>query len=183
MFILYTAIMVHSIVEENNPSMVNNSCEQLWYLCVNTTCLCLCVVALTILFVNQREEYSEIQRHNYSSHHIRNPMKGLWIWMGTNTLAQVIDLIENGLLMKTTPKDNCMIVPNNEVSNNILMFSFTLLTMGLGYVATLWYYVKTRRSDENRSSDIVFKTVDLQKYSDEIKIGNIELLIPHHDSL
>lgn len=91
-------------------------------------------------------------------------MKGLWIWMGANTLAQVINLVETGLLMGTTPKNSCMIIENNELSNNILMFCFAILTMGLGYVATLWHYGKTRKGDE-RSFDA----------------ANIELLTPHLD--
>ena len=109
-------------------------------------------------------------------------MKGLWIWMGTNTLAQIFDLIETGLLIGATPKNSCMIIPSNELSNNILMFSFALLTMGLGYAATLWYYVKTRRIDEKRNSTMLTQSIDLQRYSEEIKIGNIELLIPHDSS-
>ena len=31
-------------------------------------------------------------------------MKSLWIWMGTNTLGKIANLVETGLLMKTTPK-------------------------------------------------------------------------------
>ena len=147
--------------------MINNSCEELWYLCVNTICLFLCILALLVLFINQREENSHLSKHKYSSQHVHNPMKILWIWMGANTLAQIIDLIETGLLMGTTPKENCMIIPDNEVKNNIIMFLFAILTMVSGYLATLWYLRKIRRSDDvGRIDEIIRKTEDIHQYSD-----------------
>lgn len=55
MGILYTIILIDSLIQEDNPSMVNKSCEQVWYLSINVSCLALCLLALILLFLNQRE--------------------------------------------------------------------------------------------------------------------------------
>lgn len=59
MVILYTAILVDSIVAENSQ-MINKSCEEVWYLCINVLCLTLCFIALILVIYNQREEKKKI---------------------------------------------------------------------------------------------------------------------------
>lgn len=100
---LYTAILIDSIVSENSPETVNKSCELVWYLCINLLCLAMCFISLFILFMNYREEIDRIKTISYSDpKKVFNPFKELWCWIGFNTLAQLVNLIETGLLINTS---------------------------------------------------------------------------------
>ena len=146
MAVLYTLILIDALITENSQAQ-NINCEQIWYLCVNVICLCLCIVALVVLHLNQREEKNRLLKYDYDKGKVSNPLTQLWIWIGINTVAQVIDLVETGLLIHATPDNHCMIVEGSETSNNLLMFAFAVLTLDLGYVATLWYFGWLRRSE------------------------------------
>ena len=54
MGIFYSIIFIDSLLNQSNQEMVNNSCEEVWYLCINIVCLVLCLVALMVLYKNQR---------------------------------------------------------------------------------------------------------------------------------
>ena len=88
-------------------------------------------------------------------------MKTLWLWIGINSFAQLVDLIETGMLLNTTPKSNCMIIQGNEVGNNILLFSFGILSLFSGYAATLWFYAKIRRNDDHKAQDTLLGSEEL----------------------
>lgn len=80
---------------------------------MNVICLTLCLVALLVLFINYREETERMLLMSYAETQVRNPLGELWCWIGVNTLAQIIDLVETGLLSTTDTSSNCMIVRNN----------------------------------------------------------------------
>lgn len=91
--------------------MINQSCEEIWYLCVNVACLALCMVALVVLFANYREETQKMLTLSYSTEQVHNPLKSLWFWIGINTFSQIVDLIESGLLIGTDRNENnCMVI-------------------------------------------------------------------------
>lgn len=94
MGLLYLAILVDSVVTDTQQQeTVNDSCEEVWYLCINVLCLGLCLGSLAVLWVNYREEMDKINKHSFSSGQVRSPLLELWVWMGVNTLAQIINLI------------------------------------------------------------------------------------------
>lgn len=108
----------------------------------------MCIAGLGVLWVNQREENKKVAEFNYEPHQLYSPMKGLWIWMGTNTVAQIVNIIEEVLLLNSTSSDNCMIVPRNVLLNGVLMLAFMAISLISGYVATIWYFLKTRKRDD-----------------------------------
>lgn len=69
---------------------------------------------------------------------INNPFRQLWIWVGINVLSQILNLVQSGLLVKAKPPQ-CYLIESNPSSSNILSLVFVLLTMYMGYGATLWY--------------------------------------------
>lgn len=93
--------------------------------------------------------------------------------MGVNSFAQLVDLIETGMLLNTTPKSNCMIIQDSEVGNSILLFSFGVLSLFSGYAATLWFYAKIRRNDDQKAQDVLLGSDELERYSEEVRTGNI----------
>lgn len=74
---------------------------------------------------------------------INNPFKQLWVWVGINVASQSVNLIQSGLLLNAVPPP-CLIIKHSAASSNILSLFFVLMTMYMGYGATLWYifYVK-----------------------------------------
>lgn len=59
MAILYAAILIDSLIAENSGSQTIN-CEEIWYLCINVICVLLCILALAVLAINQKEEYRRL---------------------------------------------------------------------------------------------------------------------------
>ena len=150
MFILYTLILIDSIISEQKEDQ-NINCEQIWYLCVNVICLALCIVALLVLLMHQREENKRMLVFQFDQAKVYSPLAILWTWIGINAAAQAIDLVETGLFLSTTPAQNCMIITTSEVSNNIVKFLFVVFTMDMGYIATLWYLRQLRGQAEDRN--------------------------------
>lgn len=50
---------------------------------------------------------------SYEDTKVRSPFYELWCWIGFNTLAQIVDLIETGLLIGADPSNHCLIIKNN----------------------------------------------------------------------
>lgn len=46
-----------------------------------------------------------------------------------------------------------MVLPENQLGNNILIFTFVILSMISGYIVSLWYYAMTRRRDDRGRMD------------------------------
>ena len=114
-----------------------------------------------------------MERFSFSEDKVNNPLNLLWLWIGLNTASQVIDLVETGLYTRAVPEDQCMIIPNDEVGNNILVFIFAILTLDMGYLATIWYYFKLRRQTavESRSR------LSSSNFSEEIRVNSgLEML-------
>jgi hypothetical protein len=71
---------------------------------------------------------------------VHNPLGNVWIWIVTNVLSQTIGLVQSGLLLDATPTQ-CLIIKDNPAASNYLDLLFTILTMYLGFGATIWYAV------------------------------------------
>ena len=65
-------------------------------------------------------------------------MRALWVWIGANVGAQIVNLVESGLFLNTTPEDYCRIL-QNETYNEILMIAFVFLAMYSQFIVSLWY--------------------------------------------
>jgi hypothetical protein len=103
---------------------------------------------------------------------VHNPLGNVWIWIVTNVVSQAIGLIQSGLLLDATPSQ-CLIIKQNPSASNYIDLLFALLTMYLGFAATLWYVVLVGFVRERGGID---RTVT---FSQEVKVeGNIELFNP-----
>lgn len=82
---------------------------------------------------------------SYDDNKIHDPFLSLWLWIGFNTMAQIVNLVETGLLIGTDHSQDCMIIRNNQVGNNFLRFFFSIFTLTAGYTATLVYFRHVRK--------------------------------------
>ena len=76
---------------------------------------------------------------------VHSPFMELWCWIGFNTMAQIVDLVETGLLIGTSQESGCMIVRDDGVGDNVLKFFFGIFTLTAGYAATLYYFRHVRK--------------------------------------
>lgn len=102
------------------------------------------MIALIVLYFSQKEERERLLRMSYQNNQVHSPFAELWCWIGLNTLAQIVDLIETGLLIGTNEENGCMIIKDDSVGDNILKFFFAIITLTAGYAATLYYFRHVR---------------------------------------
>ena len=69
---------------------------------------------------------------------LSNPLRYLWGWILPNVVGQVINLVESGLLLNSTPP-SCLIIQNSPELSNYVSLAFVLCTAYLGFIATIVY--------------------------------------------
>lgn len=82
---------------------------------------------------------------SYEDNKVRSPFFELWCWIGFNTLAQIVNLIESGLLLGADSSENCMIVKNSLIGDYVLRFFFDIFTLLAGYAGSLVYFRHVRK--------------------------------------
>jgi hypothetical protein len=98
---------------------------------------------------------------------IHNPLMKLWIWILVNVSGQIFGLIQSGLLLDAVPSQ-CLIIKSNPAASNYLELAFTILTMYVGFIGTLWYIIFIKLI---RKQSIIDRTII---FSQEVKVeGNI----------
>lgn len=122
---------------------------------------------------SDRSDSSTEKKESLVSQPIVNPFKNLWIWIGINVISHTVNLVQSGLLLSAIAP-RCEIIRHDPHDSNIVSLIFVIITMYMGYGATLWYILFVKILQVKMTG--VDRTV---LYSQEYKVeGNIELFVP-----